>query len=143
MRVVGSKVKLWMVGAGVAVAVLAACVPIVHWVTPKGQPLTDARCEDHVPSKDGGPDVCNFRTTKDTPKDAASCEADGGYLQSSVFAMNDPPLCVFPNADDGKHCTKSTDCEGTCDAKTRTCRDSKLWQPYLDEQGNETPGMVE
>ncbi len=143
MRVIGAKVKLWVIGAGIAVAVLAACVPMVHWVTPKGQPLTDARCSSHEAATGGGPEVCKFRSLRDIARDKEKCGLDGGYYRDSGLT-GFLSACVFPNADDGKSCSRSTDCEGECAAETRTCRDAGLAGGLiLDAHGNEMFGPVE
>ena len=47
------------------------------------------------------------------PKNDKECAARGGHMQSITFSSQG---CVFPSKDNGKICSDSSECEGSCDA---------------------------
>jgi hypothetical protein len=135
------RVKDWVVAALVLAIGTVACAPTVKWLTPQGEPLTDARCDDPKPAKDGGPDICYSREIKGTPRDLAKCENDRGRVWTSMLGPYH--ICYFPPADIGKSCRRSTDCEVQCDATTKTCQGFDMTSSTLDENGNLDKGHFE
>ncbi len=129
-------------------AALVACGTQVTWVTPKGQVFQSPTCDSAEPTPGGGPDTCYYRRIRATDGAEAQCKADGGFIRySALQSWHMDRLnyvgCEFPYADLGKACTKATDCRGACDAETRTCRQSSLGGPLLDEDGHQSDGAVE
>lgn len=48
-----------------------------------------------------------------------ACLAKGGTVGRGGLMPNE--ICITPNPDAGKACTKASDCSGHCMAETRTC----------------------
>lgn len=146
MRGIWSQAELLVVaiGIGACVAALAACVPQgeqnkrAYWVTPAGHPVYTRKCDGNVPSTTGGPDICEYRVvTKFTAAEQAACEADGGSMTMSMLTGPDgPKVCRFPTADEGKTCSKGSDCTIACDADSHQCRGISGLGAILAEDGS-------
>ncbi|NBZ86921.1 hypothetical protein [Stagnihabitans tardus] len=142
--------RVWFALLALA-ALVVACGVQQTWVTPKGQVFQSATCDTHELTPGGGPDTCLWRKIDTSEVEQAKCKADGGNVYVSASASY--PIfpgshiyeagCIFPYADVGKACSKSTDCRGACDAETRTCRQSELGGDMLDENGRVTGGYIE
>lgn len=139
--------RAWLSPVTIA-ALLVACGTDLTWVTPRGQVFHHSTCDQHSPTPGGGPDTCLWRKIRATPAEEAKCEADGGYARGSIlvpiklFGIN-YETCFFPEADIGKACQKSTDCQSTCDADTHTCQSINFSGRFLDENGHVGEVLVE
>lgn len=120
---------------GLLLALAVACAPQGAWVTPKGEALAIAACEGQVPATGGGPAVCVSRQIDRSETAVASCKAEGGVDYEAWNRDGRPLLCVYPAADAGKSCQRSSDCEIACDAATRQCRGIDGLGEVLDDQG--------
>ena len=68
----------------------------------------------------------------------AACIRDGGTV--GRFGISQVQICDKATSDGGKACSKSTDCESICDAKTRTCSANSVHfgcYSFLAENGAE------
>jgi hypothetical protein len=54
-----------------------------------------------------------------SPDEEAACVARGGYVGWAGFSGVE--FCAEPTPDAGQMCRAATDCEGYCEAETRTC----------------------
>lgn len=132
-----SNVRYFIAVIGLVLTIVA-CAPMLTWVTPKGQEFTSANCYDHHVSKDGGPEICRSRVIASNPKDKEACHSQGGVDRvRSLFGADEPLLCIYPSADEGKACSKESDCTIACDAPSRTCRGINSLGAVLDENGQE------
>jgi putative hemolysin len=72
-----------------------------------------------------------------TAKEVAQCAKDGGRPETSGAMIGKPAeYCHMPAPDEGKSCSRETDCSGVCSATTRTCTviGEGEWS-ILDENG--------
>ena len=103
-----------VLGGDIEVVALDPPPPDPSAAPPPPPPVPDQSAPDAAPEAEAEP-------LPPAPKSAAqiACEDDRG--QWTPTGMGDLHICVFATRDAGKRCTRESQCEGVCLARSGTC----------------------